>query len=88
MRVALPFGHGKISAEIADERILAIAQNDLALKEPTASADALVAQALQKPIGSPPLYELAKGKQRVVLLASASAKPSASAMTTDDAGKE
>ena len=53
MRVALPFGHGKISAEIADERILAIAQNDLALKEPTASADALVAQALQKPIGSP-----------------------------------
>ena len=75
LRVALPFGHGKISAEIADERILAIAQNDLALKEPTASADALVAQALQKPIGSPPLYELAKGKQRVVLLASDHTRP-------------
>ena len=75
LRVALPFGHGKISAEIADERILAIAQNDLDLKEPTASADALVAQALQKPIGSPPLYELAKGKQRVVLLASDHTRP-------------
>ena len=75
MRVALPFGHGKIAAEIANERILAIAQNDLALKEPAASADALVAQALDKPIGSPPLYELAKGKQRVVLLASDHTRP-------------
>ena len=60
MRIALPYGHGEIAAQIPDVRILAVARNGLSQKQPSASADALVAQALENPIGSPPLWELAK----------------------------
>lgn len=75
LRIALPYGHGEITAQIPDARILAVARNGLSQKQPSAPADTLVAQALENPIGSPPLWELAKGKHRIVLLASDHTRP-------------
>ena len=75
MRIALPYGHGEITAQIPDARILAVARNGLSQKQPSAPADTLVAQALENPIGSPPLWELAKGKHKIVLLASDHTRP-------------
>lgn len=75
LRIALPYGHGEITAQIPDARILAVARNGLSQKQPSAPADTLVAQALENPIGSPPLWELAKGKHKIVLLASDHTRP-------------
>lgn len=75
LRIALPYGHGEIAAELPPQRILGIARNGLSQMEPDASAEVLVKRALESPIGSPPLWELAQGKRRVVLLASDHTRP-------------
>lgn len=75
MKIELPYGKTKLSAELPSERVAAMLHSRLADLEPCAPAETLVEQALANPIGSPPLWELARGKKRVVLLASDHTRP-------------
>jgi len=68
MRVEFPYDHPAIaSAEIPDERLLGVFGPE-APAAPSGSVEQLVAEALRKPIESPPLGELVGARSRVVLL--------------------
>ena len=62
-------------AEIPDNRIQAILRSRLESYMPSADEAKLVEAALQKPIGSRPLEEIAVGKEKVVLIASDHTRP-------------
>lgn len=75
MRIEIPYGKAALSADIPDERIGAVLTNQLHDYKPEAPAEVLVERALASPIGSPPLCELARGKEHVVILASDHTRP-------------
>lgn len=75
MKIELPYGKTVLSAQLPDERVSRVLENQLADYTPEASADVLVEQALEFPIGSPPLCELARDKKNVVLIASDHTRP-------------
>ena len=75
MRIALPYGRGQMEAEIAEGRIAQILSSRMEEYRPEGGEDELVQRALQRPIGSAPLCELAKDKQKVVLIASDHTRP-------------
>lgn len=75
MRIALPYGRGQMEAEIAEGRIARILSSRMEEYRPEGGEDELVQRALQRPIGSAPLCELAKDKQKVVLIASDHTRP-------------
>ena len=68
--VALPYGHGTLDLHIEEEHLEALVETDMAGLEPVPGEEALVSQALEHPIGTPRLSELARGKQRIVLVTS------------------
>lgn len=75
MTISLPYGRGQIAAQLPDSRVSGIGAPVYAHQAPTASPEDLVAQALQAPIQSPPLEELARGKRNIVILASDHTRP-------------
>ena len=68
MKVQLPYGRTHIIAEIPDNRIQAVLRSRLESYIPPADEAQLVRAALQKPIGSRPLEEIAVGKEKEVLI--------------------
>ena len=62
-------------AEIPDNRIQAVLRSRLESYIPPADEAQLVRAALQNPIGSRPLEEIAVGKEKVVLIASDHTRP-------------
>ena len=75
MKVQLPYGRTHMIAEIPDNRIQAVLRSRLESYAPPADEAKLVEAALQKPIGSRPLEEIAVGKEKVVLIASDHTRP-------------
>lgn len=75
MKVQLPYGRTHMIAEIPDNRIQAVLRSRLESYTPPADEAKLVEAALQKPIGSRPLEEIAVGKEKVVLIASDHTRP-------------
>ena len=75
MQLSFPYGREFLKLEIADERIQGVLVSNLhhyvAEKDPLS----LVEDALANPIGSLKLSELAKGKKKVVLIASDHTRP-------------
>ena len=75
MYISIPYGRTHISAEIPNERIRAVLQSHLESYVPAMGESELVEAALDSPIGSATLEELAKGKEKVVVIASDHTRP-------------
>ena len=73
MRVKLEYGRTGLEVELPDDRVV----RTLSIKQapPLADPEAEVRRLLQQPIGSPPLAELAKGKQTACVVISDITRP-------------
>ncbi len=74
-KVAFPYGRGELVYEIPQSRYGGTLVSDLNTYEPGKSQEELVKEALENPVGSPRLCELAKGKKKIVLIASDHTRP-------------
>ena len=75
MIIEFPYGKETISQEIEDKRLQGILISNLHHYTPEADQFTLVEKALENPIGTKPLCELAKGKNNIVLIASDHTRP-------------
>ena len=80
MRIDIPHGKGTQTLTVADERLRAVLTPTHEEHE-AADQQALVLQALANPIGSAPLHELARGKEKIVVITSDHTRPLPSAIT-------
>ena len=74
-RILLPYGRGQVPLEIEDGHLAGVLRSGMHEYRPGKSADELVRDALEQPIGSPRLRELAAGKRRIVVIASDHTRP-------------
>jgi len=72
---ALPYGREKLNLEVPDDKLAGVLVSNLEEYDPGKEQSQLVLEAMADPIGSPRLKELAKGKQKVVLIASDHTRP-------------
>lgn len=70
-----PFGKTKLGLDLPDARLRAVLTSSLHKYTPVADGETLVRRAMENPIGTPPLAELARGKQKVVIIASDHTRP-------------
>lgn len=75
MRYEFPYGREKIACEIPEERVSGVIASQLHSYNPGKTEQALVAEAMENPIGSSRLCELARGKNNIVLIASDHTRP-------------
>ncbi|MBS6396775.1 MAG: nickel-dependent lactate racemase [Clostridiales bacterium] len=75
MKIEFPYGKEQLTCEIPDDRLQGILLSNLHHYQPKADPAALVEEALQNPVGTPPLCELAKGKDNILLIASDHTRP-------------
>ncbi len=73
--IKLPYGKDYISADIPDERLKAVLNSDINHYQPPESQMDLVKEAIENPIGSPRVRELAKNKQKITIIASDHTRP-------------
>lgn len=73
--VSFPYGKSKLSYRFDDEELLGVLTSSIEEYEAPLNGTELVEMAMQNPIGSPKLSELAKGKQNVVIIASDHTRP-------------
>lgn len=73
--IKLPYGKGFLEVEIPDERLNAILESDINKYKPELDEVDLVREALENPIGTPKLRDMAKGKDKVVIIASDHTRP-------------
>ena len=73
--VSFPFGKEKIEYNFNDEQLKAVLTSSIEHYEPELSEDELVLEALRNPVGSDGLAEMAKGKKKVVIIASDHTRP-------------
>ncbi len=75
MKIALPYGREKLCLEVEDARVRGVLLSRIEQYDPGLSQEELVERALQNPISSKPLCELARGKKRVTIIASDHTRP-------------
>ena len=80
MRIEIPYGKTKQALNVPEGRLRAVLTPTHEEHE-LADQQELVRQALATPIGSAPLRELAKGKDKVVVITSDHTRPLPSAIT-------
>ncbi len=73
--VRFPYGREHISVDIPSERLTGVLASELHDYKPELSQDELVREALEHPIGTPRLSEMAEGKRNVVIIASDHTRP-------------
>jgi lactate racemase len=73
--IKLPYGKEQVEVQIPDEKINAILVSDMHHYKPELSQVELVRQAVENPVGTPRLREIAKGKHKVVVIASDHTRP-------------
>lgn len=73
--IKMPYGRNHLDLELPDERIQALLRSRAHDYRAEGSESELVERALAAPIGSPPLRELARGRKKVVYLASDHTRP-------------
>ncbi|MBO5109592.1 MAG: nickel-dependent lactate racemase [Clostridia bacterium] len=73
--VRFPYGTSYLEHTFAENELQAVLLSKIEEYDPHKTAEALVKDALEHPIGSAPLWELAKGKRKVVLIASDHTRP-------------
>lgn len=75
MELTLPYGKEGLRASLPDGRVVQVLKNQLDNYEPNLTPEELIEKAMAAPIGSPSLAELARGKKKIVLLASDHTRP-------------
>ena len=75
MNISVPYGRGRLTAEVPDERIRGVLCSRLESYLPAMGETELVEAALRAPIGAEPLEKLAEGKKNIVLIASDHTRP-------------
>jgi nickel-dependent lactate racemase len=78
--IKVPYGSGEVTCEIPDERPVNVVRASAPDVPGEAEAD-IVRGALDRPVGSPRLRELALGKRKVVILTSDHTRPVPSHIT-------
>ncbi len=73
--IVLPYGRGHLKCEIPEERIAEVITGRLCEYVPEGTPEELVRHAMEHPIGSPTLTELAKGKKKIIVIASDHTRP-------------
>ena len=68
--IALPYGHASLDLHVDEEHLEAVVETRMGELEPDPSEEELVRRALENPIGTPRLRDLARGKDRIVLVTS------------------
>lgn len=66
----LPYGARTLTAEIPEEQLACVLRGKLESYRPKKTPEELIRTAMEKPVASPRLYELAKGKRNIVIIAS------------------
>ena len=85
-RISMPYGRGTIEFEVDENRLAGVLEPEHAsANEP---GDEIVLHALENPIGSDRLRELARGKRRVLVITSDHTRPLPSARTLPPLLKE
>ena len=75
MRLSFPYGKEFLDLDIADERVQGVLLSKIHDYKPEKDPRTLVEEALANPAGSPKLSDLAKGKRKVLLIASDHTRP-------------
>ena len=74
-QVTFPYGKTEISYEIPEERFAGVLRSGLEAYRPEGTEEELVKKALSEPIGTRPLSELSRGKEKVVVICSDHTRP-------------
>ena len=73
--IAFPYGKGKLTHVFDDRELLGVLTSSIEEYETDKTGEELVREALANPVDSAPLSELAKGKNKVVIIASDHTRP-------------
>lgn len=71
----MPYGKDFLHIDIAQERLKAVLISDLHQYKALKSPSEIVNQAIENPIGTPKLSQMAKGKNKIVIIASDHTRP-------------
>lgn len=74
-KVLFPYGKEKLEFSFNEEELIGVLESSINEFTPDVKGEELVIEAMQNPVGSPPLYELARGKKKVVIIASDHTRP-------------
>ncbi|MBP5256352.1 MAG: nickel-dependent lactate racemase [Clostridia bacterium] len=74
-RIDFPYGKEKLSLDVPEARLSGVLTSKLESFVPGGTPEELVAAAMENPVGSPRLSELAKGKRKIVIIASDHTRP-------------
>ena len=75
MKIAFPYGKETILHDFAGEDLRACAEAPLRNYVPEKSGEELIRRAMEAPVGSPRLSELARGKKKIVIVISDHTRP-------------
>ena len=73
--ILLPYGKEHLPLEIEESHLAGVLQSGIRLYSPGKSADDIVRESIENPIGSPRLREMAAGKRRITVIASDHTRP-------------
>lgn len=73
--ILFPYGKTKLAYSFEEKELAGVLTTDLERYVPKGTPRELVEKALQNPIGTPPLKELARGKKNIVIIASDHTRP-------------
>ena len=73
--IQLPYGKGKVALDVDEGHLVGVLRPSIHEYRPAKGAVELVREALEHPIGSPRLRELAAGKRRITVIASDHTRP-------------
>ena len=73
--IAFHYGNGKICHCFNEEELAGVLESSINMYSPEAEAAMLIERAMDNPVNSAPLFKLAKGKNRVVIIASDHTRP-------------
>ncbi len=74
-KVKFPYGKEFLEYEFLDSELIGVLESSIEEYKPLGSPEELVKAAMENPIGSPRLSELAKGKKNIVIIASDHTRP-------------
>ena len=75
LHLKFPYGKDHLAIDLPRQQVSAVLTSELESYRPDADAPALVKRALQQPIGTLPLRQLSRGKERVTIIASDRTRP-------------
>ncbi|MDO4487522.1 MAG: nickel-dependent lactate racemase [Eubacteriales bacterium] len=75
MRIKFPYGHDFLEHDFDDNRLVGILDSKLSSYKAEKSETELVREAIENPIGSEKLSDLARGKKNIVIIASDHTRP-------------